>query len=69
VPISDWLRGPLAPHLRRISRGPLVEYGCFDGRIVKTLIDAHVRGTADNGSVLWPLLALGCWLDACRLLR
>jgi asparagine synthase (glutamine-hydrolysing) len=65
VPVAEWLRGPLAPLLReQVQIGRLYGEGWFDRRATRDLVEAHVGGSADHGSILWPLLALGMWLDA-----
>jgi asparagine synthase (glutamine-hydrolysing) len=65
VPVAEWLRGPLAPLLHeQVRTGRLYDEGWFDRERVRARVEAHVRGAADHGGVLWPLLALGMWFDA-----
>lgn len=65
VPVAEWLRGPLAPLLdEQVQTGRLYDDGWFDRVAARHLVEAHVRGSADHGAILWPLLALGTWLDA-----
>ena len=67
VPVAEWLRGPLAPLLeRQAHEGALVREGWFDGRELAALVREHASGRADRSAALWPLLALGEWLDARR---
>jgi asparagine synthetase B (glutamine-hydrolysing) len=64
VPVADWLRGPLQPLLRAQLRSSLLyEQGWFDRAAVSNLAERHLSGAADTSDALWPLVALGCWLD------
>jgi asparagine synthase (glutamine-hydrolysing) len=63
VPISDWLRGPLArvaDHalLESLTGRELVELGP-----VRQLLDEHKAGVKDHGQRLWSLLILELWLQ------
>lgn len=63
VPAADWLRGPLAGVLDdQVNHGALYHGGWFDRAAVRKLRDAHAAGQ-DRSHALWPLLALGLWLD------
>jgi asparagine synthase (glutamine-hydrolysing) len=67
VPASDWLRGPLSGQLhRQVERGALCSEGWFDRAAVGQMVDDHVSGRHDRTHVLWPVLALGLWLDRLR---
>jgi asparagine synthase (glutamine-hydrolysing) len=67
VPASAWLRGPLAPELRRqLHTGALCEEGWFNRAALAEVIDDHLEGRRDRASVLWPLLSFGLWLDGVR---
>jgi asparagine synthase (glutamine-hydrolysing) len=67
VPATEWLRRPLAGQLRRQARrGALCSEGWFDSVVFAELIDVHLAGAQDLSAVLWPLLALGLWLDRLR---
>jgi asparagine synthase (glutamine-hydrolysing) len=67
VPAADWLRGPLAPLVeRQLANGSLFTEGWFDRREAATLVAEHSAGTRDRSSAIWPLLALGLWLDRIR---
>ena len=58
-PVAHWLRGPLAPAIRRLAdRSALIESGRFDRAELTALIDAHLDGRADHGALLWQLLIL-----------
>ncbi len=64
VPAAEWLRGPLAPVLTgQLRRGLLYSEGYFDRRAVGALVNAHLSGKRDHSDELWPLLALGLWVD------
>jgi len=67
VPAGEWLRRPLAGQLHRQARtGALCAEGWFDGAVLAQVIDMHLTGAQDLSAVLWPLLALGLWLDRLR---
>jgi len=67
VPAAEWLRGPLSSTLEdQLARGSLYEEEWFDRGAVATAFEEHRRGAADKTPVLWPLLALGLWLDRVR---
>jgi asparagine synthase (glutamine-hydrolysing) len=67
VPAGDWLRQPLAGQLHRQTRiGAICSEGWFDSVAVAQFIDMHLTGAQDMTAVLWPLLALGLWLDRLR---
>ncbi|MEO8139049.1 MAG: asparagine synthase (glutamine-hydrolyzing) [Gemmatimonadota bacterium] len=62
VPVSSWLRGPLAPALTEVLlSAPAVGRGLFDPKEVARLIEAHRSGRADHGQPLWALLILELW--------
>jgi asparagine synthase (glutamine-hydrolysing) len=64
APTAEWLRGPLAPTLRRqLEGGSIYADGWFDHRQAKRLVDEHTAGNGDHSDVLWPLLSLGLWAD------
>jgi asparagine synthase (glutamine-hydrolysing) len=63
VPGGDWLRGPLAPALAdQIRGGTLVSEGLVDREFLQRTAGEHAGGQ-DRTSILWPVLALGLWLD------
>lgn len=64
VPAAAWLRGPLAPVVhRQLEHGVLYGEGYFDRDAVAGLVREHMAGSADHSDELWPLLALGLWVD------
>jgi asparagine synthase (glutamine-hydrolysing) len=67
VPAAQWLRGPLAPTLaRQLAEGALYAEGWIDAGAARGLAAEHAAGRRDWSQVLWPLLALGLWLDRRR---
>jgi asparagine synthase (glutamine-hydrolysing) len=64
APAAEWLRGPLAPALdRQIQSGVIYREGYFDRRAAETLVGEHASRACDHSDLLWPLLALGVWMD------
>jgi asparagine synthase (glutamine-hydrolysing) len=64
VPAADWLRGPLAAVLeRQLERGVIYEEGYFNRDAVAALAREHATAASDHSDELWPLLALGLWVD------
>jgi asparagine synthase (glutamine-hydrolysing) len=64
APVEAWLRGPLAPALQeQLRSSALYEQGWFNRDAVGTLVREHLRGVTDQSRILWPLFALGVWLD------
>ncbi len=63
VPGEEWLRGPLRSVLDdQLAHGTLVREGFIDRDALQAVIGEHVSGS-DRASTLWPILALGLWLD------
>lgn len=63
APTAEWLRGPLASVLRRqLQDGVIFQEGYFDRRVAGDLVREHHAGR-DRSDLLWPLLALGLWVD------
>ena len=66
-PAAQWLRGPLAPVLAdQLEAGCLYEEGWMNAGVARFLAVEHADGGRDHSHVLWPLLALGLWLDRQR---
>jgi len=64
APTAEWIRGPLAPTLRRqLERGWIFEQGWFRREEAGRLLDEHLGAGHDHSDVLWPLLSLGLWGD------
>jgi asparagine synthase (glutamine-hydrolysing) len=67
VPAADWLRGPLSGVMQeQLRSGQLYGEGWFQREAVAHLNAEHQSGMRDWNHVLWPLLALGLWLDRFR---
>lgn len=63
VPGEQWLRGPLTRVLDdQLERGRLIEEGFVNREFLRSKITEHRRGI-DHTSILWPVMALGLWLD------
>jgi asparagine synthase (glutamine-hydrolysing) len=64
VPAGHWLRGPLQPLLRaQLRSSAIFSEGWFDRAAVTRLVELHLSGDEDRSEALWPIVALGCWLD------
>jgi asparagine synthase (glutamine-hydrolysing) len=64
APAAEWLRGPLAPVLRRqLEGGAIYREGWFDRAAAGRLAGEHSSAARDHSDLLWPLLALGLWAD------
>jgi asparagine synthase (glutamine-hydrolysing) len=64
VPAAEWLRGPLAPVLHdQLAHGTLYRDGWFDAGAAWRLVREHTAASHDHSDRLWPLLALGLWID------
>jgi asparagine synthase (glutamine-hydrolysing) len=62
VPLADWFRG----RLRHLPEDVLldrrsVERGILREEAIRTLIDEHLAGRADNSPKLWALIQLELW--------
>jgi asparagine synthase (glutamine-hydrolysing) len=67
VPARDWFRGPLASPLRELVAGSRVfDEGWLDRGAITGLVDEHLAADHDHSSALWPVLALGLWLERLR---
>jgi asparagine synthase (glutamine-hydrolysing) len=67
VPTADWLRGPLAPVLaEQVRAGAVFAEGWLDRHAVGAIVDEHTGARRDWSEALWPILALGLWLDRFR---
>jgi asparagine synthase (glutamine-hydrolysing) len=63
VPGAQWLRGPLYPILEdQLAWGTAVREGFIDGDSLRRTMSEHAGGK-DRTSILWPVMALGLWLD------
>jgi asparagine synthase (glutamine-hydrolysing) len=67
APAAQWLRGPLASVLaHQLDTGCLYREGWMNAAVGRELAVEHAGGRRDHSHVLWPLLALGLWLDRRR---
>ena len=64
VPVSEWLRGPLAPFLKEVLFDESIrKTRLLDSDALTECISEHESGRADNGFMLYKLLQLGLWLE------
>jgi asparagine synthase (glutamine-hydrolysing) len=64
VPSAEWLRGPLATSLSdQLRNGRLYRDRWFDGDAVTHIAREHQSQRRDWSSVIWPIYALGVWMD------
>ena len=67
TPAAEWLRGPLRTPLRQqLEFGALYQDGWLDRRAASAIASEHLEGRTDWSGVLWPIFALGCWLEGFR---
>jgi len=63
VPLSAWLRGPLAQRAREaLLAGAVAECGYFEPAVLDRLLRQHVSGRRDHAPTLWSLLMLDAFL-------
>lgn len=64
VPAAEWLRGPLAGVMQsQLERGAIYDEGYFNRQAVERLVREHMSCERDHSDELWPVLALGLWVD------
>jgi asparagine synthase (glutamine-hydrolysing) len=64
APVGAWLRGPLAPLVRdALSPARLHGVGYLDSQAAARVVDDHLSGRCDNGSMVWKLLQLELWRE------
>jgi asparagine synthase (glutamine-hydrolysing) len=67
IPISGWLRGPLADWLGdRLAQGRIQASGIFRPEVVAHLYKAHLSGKSARGWSLWSIAALVGWQEILR---
>lgn len=65
VPMSRWLRGPLAPFLRELlSQEAIRQWGILDTEAIAKRLDEHVSGRFDHGMILKKMMLLCLWYKA-----
>ena len=63
VPLSAWLRGPLAQRAwEALLAGAVAECGYFEPKVLERLLQQHVSGRRDHAATLWNLLMLDAFL-------
>lgn len=63
VPLAAWLRGPLAPRVRRaLLCGSVAECGYFEHSALERLLQQHASNRRDHSTTLWKLLTLDAFL-------
>ena len=64
APLAEWLRAPLADALEEhLATSAVYSRDWFDRQAVARIVAAHLSGARDWSSVIWPVFALGTWLD------
>jgi asparagine synthase (glutamine-hydrolysing) len=65
VPIGDWLRGPLREWAESLlDERRLADEGFFRPQPIRAMWAAHLGGSRDEHSRLWPVLMFQNWLEA-----
>lgn len=63
VPLSAWLRGPLAKRAREaLLDGAVAKCGYFEPSVLDELLRQHATGQRDHSATLWSLLMLDAFL-------
>jgi len=55
IPVAAWFRNELRQEAEKLPR---ILPDCFDRSKVRSILEAHFAGKADNGTKIWALLAL-----------
>jgi asparagine synthase (glutamine-hydrolysing) len=64
IPLAAWLQGELQPFVRDVlSPENVRRQGFFEADGVRSLVDDHVAGRADQSRKIWALLAFSLWFD------
>jgi asparagine synthase (glutamine-hydrolysing) len=62
IPITEWLKKDLKePMLDLLSKESIESTGILDYQGVKSLIDGHLNGSANNRKLIWSLLSFQLW--------
>ena len=62
VPIAHWFRKDLKPDLQKLlSKETLEKQGVLNADVVSNLVEQHLKGHTDNGSLLWNLFVFQKW--------
>jgi len=63
IPLSSWLRGPLAETMRRAVLNPaLLDTGIFNANYLQQIVGEHLAGTKDHAVTLWSVLMFDAFL-------
>lgn len=64
VPIQQWFQTSLRDFLiDQLSASRLEASGVFDVEAVQSMIDEHLRGTANHAFHLWPIITVLRWQE------
>jgi asparagine synthase (glutamine-hydrolysing) len=67
IPVGAWLRGELRELLLEHLRGPRsLTRSYYEAKILDRLLDDHLAGRRNHEELLWTLLNLEIWHQACR---
>jgi asparagine synthase (glutamine-hydrolysing) len=62
TPIANWLRTELKDFtMETLCSSAALSHGLFDRKAVRSLVDAHMRGTQNNNRLLFPLINFEIW--------
>ncbi|CAG1066057.1 asparagine synthase (glutamine-hydrolysing) [uncultured bacterium] len=62
TPISNWLKTELKDFtMETLCSAGALGHGLFDRKVVRRLVDAHMKGTEDNNRLLFPLINFEIW--------
>jgi len=62
VPLSYWLRGPLAGYMRSVLLdSTIVRGGILNEKVIDKYMSEHIEGTRDRGIFLYRLINLALW--------
>jgi len=62
VPLSSWLRGPLADWSETLLNEPRLERVGINRKAALDLFNAHRKRQGDHARALWTLMVLSAWL-------
>lgn len=57
VPLANWFRGPLKERIRGLSDSTgLRQHGIFNMSAIDTMVQQHLSGVRDHGTIIWSLV-------------
>ena len=66
IPMKNWLKGELAPVMHELlAPAQVARRAWFEPATVQTLIDAHLAGHENHAHILFSLMVLERWAQAC----